>query len=845
MKTLKLTDSLYWTGVLDPDLKVFDIVMTPEFGTTYNSYVLKGSRATALFETAKEVFWDDYKASLESLGVMGHIDYVIMNHTEPDHAGSIAKILELNPMATVVGTATAISFLKEIANKEFRNIAVADGDTLSLGDKTLKFMVLPNLHWPDTMYTYVVEEKALFPCDSFGSHYSHEGVLRSTVTDEEGYWRATKYYFDAIIGPFKDPYMLNALDRIKDLDIKLICPGHGPVHDCKIPELMQVYRGWCGSAAPKSAEKLVVIPYVSAYGYTGLLAEHIAAGIKDRCKDIEVRMYDMVTADAAQVGAELAQADGILMGTPTIIGEALAPIWQLTLGMFPPTHKGKLASAFGSYGWSGEGVPHIIERLKQLQMRVLDGFTVRLRPSDTQLLDAHDFGYNFACALLKTAPEKSAAVSTGGKMLMKCLVCGEIFDASLGACPVCGVGLDKCVPVESTETTFRRDTMEKFVIIGGGAAAFNAADAIRARNRQAHVTIITNEKYVPYNRPMLTKALLSDISGNRLAVVGPDWYQINNIDVVFETEVSSVDVYSKRVMTSKGAYDYDKLIYALGARCFIAPIQGADAPHVVSIRNIADTEKAKSLLKPGANVVCIGGGVMGLEAAWELKQGGYRVTVLEGAPGLLPKQLDDKASAMLEGIVTSCGIDVVTGAGISQITASDVKLNDGRSFAADLVIMSTGMRPNTAIAEAAGIKTENGFICVDAHMHTSAADVYACGDCVTYDGQPQAFWAQASETGRIAGADAAGETLTYSPLSGSLSINAFNTSVFAVGTNGKDAPDEYTTSEFHDPKRHIYAKYFFRNSRLAGAILVGDTSRMAEITKAMDEGATQREFLGM
>ena len=130
-------------------------------------------------------------------------------------------------------------------------------------------------------------------------------------------------------------------------------------------------------------------------------------------------------------------------------------------------------------------------------------------------------------------------------------------------------------------------------------------------------------------------------------------------------------------------------------------------------------------------------------------------------------------------------------------------------------------------------------------MHTSAADVYACGDCVTYDGQPQAFWAQASETGRIAGADAAGEPLTYSPLSGSLSINAFNTSVFAVGTNGKDAPDEYTTSEFHDPKRHIYAKYFFRNSRLAGAILVGDTSRMAEITKAMDEGATQREFLGM
>lgn len=845
MKTLKISDSIYWNGALDPDLKVFDIVMTPEFGTTYNSYVLKGSHATALFETAKELFWDEYRASLESLGVMGSIDYIIMNHTEPDHAGSAAKIIELNPGAVVVGTATAISFLKEIVNREFRSIAVNDGDTLSLGDKTLKFMILPNLHWPDTMYTYVVEEKALFPCDSFGSHYSHEGILRSTVTDEEGYWRATKYYFDAIIGPFKDPYMINALDRIKDLDIKLICPGHGPVHDCRIQELMQTYREWCTDAQIQREGKLVVMPYVSAYGYTGQLAAKIAEGIKERSESIEIRMYDMVTADAAQVGAELAQADGILMGTPTIIGEALAPIWQLTLGMFPPTHKGKLAGAFGSYGWSGEGVPHITERLKQLQMRVVDGFSVRLRPSEKQLLDARDFGYNFACELLKKAPENKFASAAGGRVLMKCLVCGEIFDASAGACPVCGVGPEKCVPVESTETTFRKDSAERFVIIGGGPAAFSAADAIRARNRKASVTMITNEKYVPYSRPMLTKSLLSDISGESLAIVGADWYKINNINVVFETEVLSLDTSAKRVSTTNGEYGYDKLIYALGARCFNAPIPGADAPHVVSIRTMNDANKVKKMLHKGDEVVCIGGGVMGLEAAWELCQTGYKVTVLEGAPGLLPKQLDDKASEILRAVVEKCGINVITGAAVSQITESEVKLNDGRNLKADMVIMSTGMRPNVSVAESAGIRTENGFVAADENMRTSAADVFACGDCVSFDGQPQLFWAQAIETGRVAGACSAGEPLEYSHIGGALSINAFNTEIYAVGTNGKDAPLEYAVSEYYDPERVIYSKYFFRRSRLAGAILIGDTARMAEISKAVEEGASQSEFLGM
>lgn len=839
MKTLKLKDGLYWNGVLDPELRVFDIIMMTEFGTTYNSYILKGSEKTVLFETAKAKFLDNYIESVSSIQDIKNIDYIVVNHTEPDHAGSVEKLIKINPKIRVIGTGTAISFLKEIVNCDFYSQTVKDGDEISLGDKTLKFMILPNLHWPDSMYTYVKEDEVLFTCDSFGSHYSHEGILRSTVTDEEGYMRATKYYFDNIIGPFAEKYMNKALARIAPLKISMICPGHGPVLDSHIDELINIYKGWC-APAPKLDKKLVVMPYVSAYGYTAQLAEKIAEGIK-ASGDIELRMYDMVTADAAQVAADIAAADGLLFGTPTIIGEALAPIWNLTLGMFAPVHGGKLASAFGSYGWSGEGVPHIIERLKQLKLNVLDGFTVRFKPSELQLMDAYDYGYNFGCILQKKKYEKAAA-SSGGKKMVKCMVCGEVFDASLETCPVCGVGPDKFIEVESTATDFRVDTEERFLIIGGGAGAYNAAAAIRERNKTAHITILTEEKELPYNRPMLTKALLADFSNNNLAIAGPEWYKENNITIAYETKVVSIDTSKKLVACENGEFSYDKLIYALGAHCFIAPIKGSDKSHVVSIRSIADTEKVKALLPKAEKIVAIGGGVMGLEGAWELRKGGYDVTVLETAPGILPKQLDDPASEMLERIIEDTGIKVVTGAKISEITDTAVVLEDGRAFDAQLVIMSTGMRPNSAIAEAAGIETE-GFVKVDNSMNTSAADVYACGDCIMVEGKPQAFWAQAAETGRIAGANAAGEKLEYVPLGASLAINAMNTSIFALGTNGKDPDKQFRTVEIRDEKRGAYEKYYFYNNRLEGVILIGDTSQMVELTKAIENHASFAEVM--
>ena len=399
MEILELKKNLYWTGVLDANLRVFDIIMETEFGTSYNSYLLKTSEKTVLFETAKAKFLDGYLKALNKLVDIKDIDYIVVNHTEPDHAGSIEKLIEMNPNIKIIGSQVAIGFLKNIVNREFNGIIVKENETLSLGDKTLRFMSVPNLHWPDTMYTYIEEDKTLVTCDSFGSHYSFEGILLSKVTDNDGYLRALKYYFDCIIGPFKNPFMIKALDRIKDLEIDMICTGHGPVLDCRIDEIMEYYKKWSNVSNP-NPRKTVIIPYVSAYGYTKELAEKIAEGIK-ASGDIDVRVYDMVEADKDKVLEELEFADGILFGTPTIVGEALKPIWDLTTSIFARTHGNKLASAFGSYGWSGEAVPHIIERLKQLRMKVVDeGFRVKFKPSDSELSDAYDYGYNFGFLLL-------------------------------------------------------------------------------------------------------------------------------------------------------------------------------------------------------------------------------------------------------------------------------------------------------------------------------------------------------------------------------------------------------------------------------------------------------------
>lgn len=397
----KIKDDLFWVGAQDPTLRIFDIIMETKFGTSYNSYLLKGSEGIALFETVKAKFFDEHLDKLREIVNLEDITYIVVNHTEPDHAGSVEKILQYAPNATVVGSGLAIKYLGEITNRPFKSKVVKDGETLSLGNKTLKFISAPQLHWPDTMYSYVIEDETLFTCDSFGAHYCDERIMKSSLEEskEDDYIEAYNYYFRMIMGPFK-PFMIKAMDKIKDLPLSLICPGHGMVLDKNnIEKFIDLYREWC---APVKREKpSIVIPYVTSYGYTEEIANAIKDGIQSTDFDVDVLMYNLVTADMNEVLKEINECSGLLLGSPTLLCDTLPQIWHILSSLNPVIHRGLPVSCFGSYGWSGEALKNISERCAQLKLKqVCEPLGVIFKPSEDNLEAAKNFGIDFVSKVI-------------------------------------------------------------------------------------------------------------------------------------------------------------------------------------------------------------------------------------------------------------------------------------------------------------------------------------------------------------------------------------------------------------------------------------------------------------
>ncbi len=390
-KPLNVTNDVYWVGALDKDLRVFDIVMTTEYGTSYNSYIIKGSEKTAVVETAKDKFFDEFIERVKQVTEPEKIDYLIVNHTEPDHSGSVERFLELNPDITVVGSVSAIKFLGEITNKKFNSKVVKEGDTIDLGGKTLSFVSAPFLHWPDSMYTYLQEEKVLFTCDSFGCHYADDKVFNDLI--EGDFLDAYKYYFDCIMGPFKE-HVLKALDKVEKMDVSIVCPGHGPVLRKDLKKYFDLYRQW--STVTKG--DYVVVAYASAYGYTKMIAEAITKGVKESGKEVKlVNLEEMSTGD---VLAAVGGGKGIILGSPTIVNDMVPPVAAVLAGLNPTINKGLTAAAFGSYGWSGEAAKNIQARFEQLKFKTpLPALRIMFKPSDEQYASAVQFGKDFAAAL--------------------------------------------------------------------------------------------------------------------------------------------------------------------------------------------------------------------------------------------------------------------------------------------------------------------------------------------------------------------------------------------------------------------------------------------------------------
>jgi flavorubredoxin len=393
-RIINITKDVKWIGILDYNIKTFDIVMTTQHGTTYNSYFINAGKK-ALIEVAKEKFSDPYINKLRTVTDPSGISYIILNHTEPDHSGSLKQLLEIAPDATVVGSGNAIRYLEDIINIPFKSIAVKDGDSLDLGNKTLQFISAPNLHWPDSIYTYIPEDKVLFTCDSFGAHYcSYE------MSDEltEDYLSAFKYYFDVILKPYSR-FMIKAIEKIRPLDIDHICPGHGPILEANrkaIVDLTEKYSMEFIQETTVDARRHILIAYVSAYGYTKEAAEHIASGIRE-VSDFKIDIVDIESIELGDLESKITLNDAFLIGSPTINQNTLLPIYRMFALLNPLRDKGKLAGAFGSYGWSGEASKIILGNLRNLKLKVFEEVAeFKFRSSGSKIELLREYGRKFA-----------------------------------------------------------------------------------------------------------------------------------------------------------------------------------------------------------------------------------------------------------------------------------------------------------------------------------------------------------------------------------------------------------------------------------------------------------------
>ncbi|MBU1014144.1 MAG: FprA family A-type flavoprotein [Bacteroidetes bacterium] len=394
-KILNISKDVKWIGVLDYDIVTFDVVMETEYGTTYNSYFINAEKKT-IVDTTKEKFWDVYLTKIKEVVDPAEIEYIIVNHTEPDHSGNLKNLLKIAPKAKVVGSGNAIRYLNDLMGIEFPHLIVKDGQSLDLGNKTLNFIGAPNLHWPDSIYTYLVEDQLLFTCDSFGAHYCNDKMFDDQVGDFDD---AFRYYFDVILKPFSK-FMLKAIDKIRPLSIKAICTGHGPILRSHWKKYVDLSEEIAKNAIQEPDSNRVFIPYVSAYHKTGILAESIAKGIR-MAGDIEVEVMDVESSPIGELDAKIANSRGIIVGCPTINQNILLPIYKLFAVISPIRDKSKLAGGFGSYGWSGEGKDLIKTNLENLKLDYFeDGLFVKFTPTEEELKKAEDYGMAFGKKLL-------------------------------------------------------------------------------------------------------------------------------------------------------------------------------------------------------------------------------------------------------------------------------------------------------------------------------------------------------------------------------------------------------------------------------------------------------------
>jgi nitrite reductase (NADH) large subunit len=421
----------------------------------------------------------------------------------------------------------------------------------------------------------------------------------------------------------------------------------------------------------------------------------------------------------------------------------------------------------------------------------------------------------------------------------RCLDCNYVHDggAPAGPCPVCGAPPDRFEAVTAVPRTAAEDggIARRTVIVGAGIAGISAAEAVREAAPGAEITLLSHESALPYYRLNLTRYLAGDIERGSLPIRQEDWYAQNGIRLRTGCTAADLDPAASTLRLLDGeSLAYDRLILAMGSHPYVPPLAAPDCEGVITLRTDEDADRILEAARRGARIVCIGGGILGMETAGALARRGADITLLERHTWLMPRQLNRAAAAYMRRHLEGLGVTLrvqartraVEGAGRSQT----VLLEDDTRLPAELVILAAGVRPNTHLARRAGLEVHTGVV-VNAYLQSSHPAVYAAGDVAEHNGQLYGAWGASQYQGTIAGINAVGGTTRFGGLPRSNTLKVLGLDLLSIGTF--EAPDgSYDTFELADD--HRYATYVFGDGTLAGAILVGDLAPAPAVKKAVE-----------
>ena len=378
---VEISESVYWVGVKDWNRRLFDALIPLPKGTTYNAYLIVGESKKALIDTVNPGFEKEWEEKISKVVNHADIDYVIMNHAEPDHAGAIPHIMSINRKAKLVTTSKGAKMAQTFYKMPEERIQVVhDQETIDLGGKTLRFIEAPMLHWPETMFTYLIENKILFSCDFFGSHVAaglYDDEVEDLLVHAQRYW-------GEIMMPFRIMAQ-RALEKIKDLEIEMIAPSHGPIHR-NTERILTAYKKWANGETKRKA----MIAYVSMWNSTEKMIQPIAETLAS--EGIEIVLYNLALADIGDVAKDLVDSRAIVLGAPTVLG-GMHPLavyaTYLVKALRPPLKYGVVLS---SYGWGGGAVKHIQEVLEPLKMELVGAMEINGPPTKNDITKIIEIG---------------------------------------------------------------------------------------------------------------------------------------------------------------------------------------------------------------------------------------------------------------------------------------------------------------------------------------------------------------------------------------------------------------------------------------------------------------------